>query len=311
MTAQSQSPDANARWTHTHTCTLTGSPARVFAALTDANELRRWFAEHVEVELQPGGAFRFWGRHTYGLPRRDAATQRIIRLEPNRVLTFSWTIEGMASEVTLEIAPAEKPGERESATTSLAVRHEFASRADVPYGVELVDDLWRLTLGNLDAPRRGGDGIVLPDFSDPAPVIRLSIIIDAPKDRVFRALIEPQALDRWIASAAEVEPRTGGRYTYSWKYQHGGRQVEGGPTKILDIVENERLVTDWTDWRGDETRPLTRIAWLLEDAGHGTRVTLIHSGFSRVVDQSDYPFGWREFLNRLKREAETSVLRPA
>jgi hypothetical protein len=37
------------------------------------------------------------------------------------------------------------------------------------------------------------------------------------------------ALNRWIASAAEVDPRTGGRYTFAWKYPHGGREVESGP----------------------------------------------------------------------------------
>ncbi len=58
------------------------------------------------------------------------------------------------------------------------------------------------------------------------------------------------------------------------------------------------------DWRGDATRPLTRVAWLLEDAGAGTRVTLVHSGFSRVVDLGDYPFGWRSFLDRLKNLIE-------
>lgn len=29
--------------------------------------------------------------------------------------------------------------------------------------------------------------------------------------------------------------------------------MTGGPTKILDIITNERLVTDWLDWRGDNT----------------------------------------------------------
>lgn len=62
----------------------------------------------------------------------------------------------------------------------------------------------------------------------------------------------------------------------------------GGPTKILDIVTNERLVTDWLDWRGDITRPLTRLAWLLESAGTKTPLTIVHDGFSRTADMSDY-----------------------
>jgi uncharacterized protein YndB with AHSA1/START domain len=278
-------------WTHTFACTLTAPPDRVFSALTDPAQLRRWFAEHVEIDPRQGGAFRFWGRHTYGLPDRSGAGQRITD-----------------SEVTLELAPDVKTRQtgdvQNPSGTRVSLRHTFATRPVGPYGAELVDDLWRLTLGNLEAHLRGGAGIVLPDFSDPTQEIRLSIVIDAPRARVFRALVDPAALNRWIASAAEVDPRPGGRYTFAWKYTHGGRDVEGGPTKILDLVTNERLVTDWTDWRGDTTRPPTRIAWLLEDAGVGTKVTLVHSGFSRVVDQSDYPFGWREFLESLKSMIE-------
>lgn len=86
--------------------------------------------------------------------------------------------------------------------------------------------------------------------------------------------------------------------------------MQGGPTKILEMVPNERLVTDWLDWRGDTTRPATRITWLLEDARDATRVTLIHDGFSRVVDQSDYPFGWTWFLDRLKEATEGRPIVP-
>jgi uncharacterized protein YndB with AHSA1/START domain len=294
-------------WTHTFTCPLTGSPDRVFSALTDPYQLRRWFAEHVEIEPRQGGHFRFWGRHTYGVPDRERASQRLTRLETGRALAFTWPMDGVDSEVTLELSPDVKNGVTDGARTSLTLRHSFAGRPAVPYSAELVDDLWRFTLGNLEAHLLGGDGIVRPDFDDPTQEIRLSIVIDAPRPSVFRALVEPDALNKWIASAAEVDPRTGGRYTYAWKYAHGGREVESGPTKILDFVANERIVTDWTDWRGDDTRAPTRVAWLLEDAGSGTKVTLIHSGFSRVVDQSDYPFGWRSFLDRLKRLVETGT----
>jgi len=289
-------------WTHDYTCAVTGSAARVFAALTDAHELRRWFAEYVEIDPRVGGTFVFFGKHTYGAPDKRTGRQVITRFEHDRQVGFSWPLEGVKGEVTIELDRDTKAADGDR--TRVHVRHAFDDALPTAYGAELVDDLWRLTLGNIESHLRGGAGIVLPDFTDPSVEVRLSIHIDAPRGRVFKALIEPAALNRWIASAADVEPRLGGRYSYSWKYDHAGRQVESGPTKILDFVPDERLVTDWTDWRGDDTRPATRVAWLLADEGTGTKLTLIHDGFSRVVDQSDYPFGWVEFMNQLKAEAE-------
>ena len=287
-------------WTHEEKFTLPAPPSRVFEAWTRREELSRWFAEHVEIEPREGGAFRFWGRHTYGAPARGevSAEQRITRLDPGRALAFRWRFEGQDSEVALELSPADPEG------CTLSLRHAFAARPDVAWGEELVDDLWRLHMGNLDAHLRGGEGIVLPDYTDPSPEIRVSILIDAPREKVFRALMDPAALNRWIAAAGVVEPRVGGAYRYGWKYKHGGRDVDGGPTRILDLVENERLVTDWTDWRGQNERGMTRVAWMLEGVGDRTRVTLVHGGFSRAADMSDYPFGWAGFLERLKEAVE-------
>jgi uncharacterized protein YndB with AHSA1/START domain len=286
-------------WTHEARFTLPAPPGRVFEALTRPEELARWFAEHVEVE--PGRALRFWGKHTYGAPgsAREAGEHRITRFDPDRALAFEWRFEGQDSEVAMELSEATEAGQ-----SALALRHAFPAKPALPWAEELVDDLWRLHMGNLDAHLRGGAGIVLPDYTDPSPEIRVSILIDAPRERVFRALLDPAALNAWIASAAVVEPQAGGTYSYGWKYAHGGRDVEGGPTKILDLVENERLVTDWTDWRGQNERGMTRVAWLLETVGKKTKVTLVHGGFSRAADMSDYPFGWGEFLGRLRGVVE-------
>jgi uncharacterized protein YndB with AHSA1/START domain len=292
-------------WTHESTFTLPAPPARVFEALTSAKDLSRWFAEHAEVspeQLRAGGTLCFWGRHTYGAPARDAreAAHAITLVEPGRAIGFRWRFEGADSDVSIALAPSEE------SSTTLGLKHTFPAKPAVPWGEELVEDYWKLTMGNLDAHLRGGEGIVLPDYADPSPEIRISIVIDAPRERVFRALIEPEAMNRWIATAASVEPRIGGAYSYGWKYKHGGRDVEGGPTKILDLVENERLVTDWPEWRGQNERGSTRVAWMLESVGNKTRVTLVHGGFSRAADISDYPFGWGHFLSKLKEEAEAA-----
>ena len=127
---------------------------------------------------------------------------------------------------------------------------------------------------------------------------------------MFAGLIEPSLLERWIlpegltSSGIVVEPRVGGKYSYGWRYPVGGKEVEGGPTRIIELEPNRKLVTDWPDWRGEPTVPPTTVTWLLEAEGTGTRLTLIHGPFSRPVDQSDYRYGWGGFLDLLKRELE-------
>ena len=118
---------------------------------------------------------------------------------------------------------------------------------------------------------------------------------------MFRALIDPAMLAEWtLFGKPAVEPRVGGRYSYGWVYEAGSKTVHGGPTRILDLEQDVRLVTDWLDWRGDDTNDVQTITWLLEDDGAGTKLTLVHDGFARAADISDFPFGWIGFLDGIK-----------
>jgi uncharacterized protein YndB with AHSA1/START domain len=185
--------------------------------------------------------------------------------------------------------------------TRLTLQHHVEGDLPTRRQKELLSDHWKLAFGNLAAFLAGGSGIVLPDYSDPSPEVRLSIRIEAPREAVFRALVEPEIVSRWFdAAQAVVEPRVGGRYSLGWKYQVDGVDVEGGPTQILEYVPNEKLVLDWPDWRGDKSVNGQRITFHLETEGEGTRVTFVHSGFERAADISDYPFGWVYFMDKLR-----------
>lgn len=289
--------------THEFSVKLRASPETVFAALTDSDALRIWFAEHVEIEPRIGGAYRFWGKHTYGVPGPDEAGQTLTAFEPNNRLAFKWAFDGVDSEVDLGVAPITMDdGE---AGVELKGRHHFAAPLKIGRAQELVDDLWKIHCGNLMCHVQGVDGVTLPDFADKKPRVRASVLVHAPREMVWKALMTPEHLTKWMwAENPAVEPRVGGKYSYGWNYTCAGANVEGGPTKILDMVENEKLVTDWPDWRGDKTMPVQRVTWLLSEEDGKTRVTVLHEGFTRTADISDYPFGWLEFLNNLKALCE-------
>lgn len=282
-------------WTHEHSQLLEASPARVFAALTDSAELTRWFAERAELGTAVGGPYRFWGRHTVGAPAAPDAGQVITRLEAGRALGFSWLLYGVPTAVDIALAS-------EGNGTRLVLHHHVHGDLPTVRSRELVSDHWKLSCGNLMAHLAGGSGIVLPDYTDPSPEVRLSIVIDAPREAVFRALIEPATIRQWFdAPGAVVDPRVGGQYKLGWKYKVDGVDVEGGPTRILELVPNEKLVLDWPDWRGDKTVNGQKITFLLEPDGSGTRLSFVHSGFDRPMDISDYPFGWPYFIGKFEQ----------
>jgi uncharacterized protein YndB with AHSA1/START domain len=288
-------------WTHEYAMPVPAPAARIFEALTTREELERWFAEQARVEPYVGGAFRFWGRHTLGTPTEADATGKVTAFEADERLGFEWTVCGTPGEVTITLTPEETEFGR---ATNVAVRHELAGTLDQPRPEALIEDWWRFTLGNLTAHATGRGTVLRPDFADPSPELRLSMSVDAPPGAVFRALTDPDALREWMGAPAPlVEPRAGGRYELGWKYEVNGKEVSGGPTRILEIVPDERLVVDWPDWRGDSLVPVQSVTWLLEPEGAGTRVTVIHAGFTRTVDFSDYPFGWGHFMSEMARVA--------
>jgi uncharacterized protein YndB with AHSA1/START domain len=278
-------------WTFIHSVVLRAGPEPVFAALTEPSQLTQWFAQYVDIDPRPGGHYRFWGRHTFGNQGMPIAPQRIVRFERPQAIAYQWQFADAASDVEFSL-------ESDSdSRTRLRVSHAFPELPKFDRPRELIEDLWRMSLGNLDAHLRGGAGVVLPDFADPRPEVRLTILIDAPRERVYQALTDPEQLNQWIAVAAAVDARVGGRYSY-------GRP--GGPTRILELVPNEKLVIDWPDWRGDSKMPDTRIAWLLTAVGNKTSLTLIHSGFTRTADISDYRHGWALFIARLQSLVQRS-----
>jgi len=281
---------------HEFTWTLPASRDEVFAALTQPDALRQWFAEKVDIDLRSGGSFRFWGKHTLESASKDKAAQTITELEDKRLLGFSWRLFNQPTNVLLKFENAETDNQ-----TLIFGRHSLTKLPNIRRAEEMIDDLWRLHGGNLKAYLAGGDGIILPDYDAESPEIRQSIIINADKADVFNALITPHLLKQWMwGDSPVVQAKIGGEYSYNPK-------APAGPTKILNYVENELLITDWRDWRGDNSVPPQTVTWRLESIGEGqTRVTVVHSGFIRTVDFSDYPFGWATFLRRMKSTVEQS-----
>jgi uncharacterized protein YndB with AHSA1/START domain len=284
-------------WIHEHHWPLSAPPAEVFRALTGRNALQAWFAEAAEVGAEVGAPYRFWGRHTLGSPAAADADQQITGWEEGLRLGYSWRVMGVSSEVEIRLEATDEG-------TTARLRHTVSAALGVARERELIDDWWRYAFGNLTSHLSGQGGVLLVDFADPSPEVRLSRVIDAPPARVFQALTDPAQVAQWFpGTSPSIDPRLGGEWNLGMSYTVDGRRIESPPQRILAFDRDATIHMTWPDWRGQPEVPDQEIGFQLTGEGGGTRVDFVHRGFLRAADISDYPFGWGYFLGEIARVA--------
>ena len=82
------------------TITIKSSPEVVFKALTQADELMRWFPTRAESDPRPGGKFRFIWEFT-NANENGSQQGEYVEVVPNRKLSFTWTAESTPTIPTL------------------------------------------------------------------------------------------------------------------------------------------------------------------------------------------------------------------
>lgn len=265
---------------------------RVFAALTDAAQLREWFAEHARVEPREGGAYRFWGRHTAWIAREEQSDGRITAIDPGRGLTYVFTWRDTRCEVALRL-------EDDGPSASRLHVRMFAPEPRLGLAEECgwyLLDFWRYSSGNLRSYLATGAAALRPDFPGKAEGVNLSIFVAAPPERVFAALTDPAKMDRWLSAQARVEPRSGGAYSFGWTLKDSrGVETPCGPQRLIELVPNRLIVHDWS--HRDE--PQTVVRWELTPEGSGTRVRLTHNVSPSEPLRGGYVGGWTSYLVEL------------
>ncbi|MQA62873.1 MAG: hypothetical protein GEU86_15590 [Actinophytocola sp.] len=141
---------------------------------------------------------------------------------------------------------------------------------------------------------------------------RVSRHLKAPRESVYRALIDAEAVARWKVPATmtchvhSFDGREGGTFRISLTYDepdavgktsahtdtYHGRFVKLVPNEL--VVEVDELETDDPDLRGEMT-----ITMSLTDADGGTELVAVHDGLPSGVSVAANEVGWRESLARL------------
>jgi uncharacterized protein YndB with AHSA1/START domain len=115
--------------------------------------------------------------------------------------------------------------------------------------------------------------------------IRVSSVIQASPDRIYKAWIDSEGHSKMTGSTATVEPRIGGRHS-AWN-----GYIQG---EILELEPNKRIVMGWRSSEFPEGSPPSRLEVDLEREGKATRVTIVHTEIP-AGQGAQYEAGWSDF----------------
>jgi uncharacterized protein YndB with AHSA1/START domain len=110
--------------------------------------------------------------------------------------------------------------------------------------------------------------------------ITRTIDINAPADKVWAALTEPDLIAEWFGDTCEFDATPGGTGLFGWK-EHGQFRV------VVERVDRPKtLVYRWARESGADPVPgnSTLVRFDLTENGSGTRLSLVETGFEELDD---------------------------
>ena len=135
--------------------------------------------------------------------------------------------------------------------------------------------------------------------------VRITRIIDAPQDDVFRAWTEPDQIRRWwgpgefTCPEAEVDLRPGGSYRFAMQPTAGDPFIVAGTYREVDAPA--RLVYTWrweTGPAADGSESLVSVEF--HARGAQTELVLTHTEFPEAHGPAPYKMGWDGGLDKFE-----------
>jgi len=132
--------------------------------------------------------------------------------------------------------------------------------------------------------------------------IRKKVLINAPVDRVWKALTNPEELAIWMLMPTDFEPEIGKNFTFTAKAEETWDGIVR--CKVKEMVKNKKLVFTWNSGL-IKTETLVTIE--LNAKGKQTELTLVHSGWENAPASADimkegHDKGWSLRLDEKLRE---------
>ena len=148
----------------------------------------------------------------------------------------------------------------------------------------------------------------------PTGTVRLHRVLRAAPEKVYRAFLEPDALERWIppygftGKVHHLDARVGGTYKMSFRnFTTGNGHSFGG--EYLELVPGRRIVH--TDRFDDPNLPGTITVTIdLKPVMCGTELSITQEGIPEMIPVEMCYLGWQESLVMLAKVVEPDIPQP-
>lgn len=130
-------------------------------------------------------------------------------------------------------------------------------------------------------------------------------LLNAPPERVWKAITEKEGMKKWGFEIAEFKPVVG----FEFRFLGGkGEDKYLHICKVTDVVPGKKL---GYSWRYDGYAGMSHVTFELEKAGQQTKLTVTHSGVETFpadnphLAKENFVFGWTAIVNEIiKGEVE-------
>jgi uncharacterized protein YndB with AHSA1/START domain len=136
-------------------------------------------------------------------------------------------------------------------------------------------------------------------------------VLRAPPERVYRALLDPDAMVKWLpphgftGRVLESDVRVGGRYRMQFTH-FGNGQTHSFGGEYLELVPNERVVN--TDRFDDPHLPGEMVTtFTLRAVSCGTELRAEQRGIPAMIPTEACYLGWQESLQLLALLVEPEI----
>ncbi len=192
--------------------TYNAPPERIWQALTDPEQMKKWYFDLPGFQAAVGYQFQFEG----GPPeKRYLHLCEVKAAVPNQKIAYSWRYDGYPGDtlVTFELFA-------EGGKTRVRLTHSGLESFAVANNPDF-------DAKNFEMGWTGFLGTSLADFIDHQPQLVLTRSLDAPRDLVFKVWTQPQHLAQWWGPAGmdievlRFDLQPGGIFHYAMRLPNG------------------------------------------------------------------------------------------